>query len=410
MNDSSFKVGDYLRTYDIIFDLAKHHIRPQSYKFLDAYVDFLNQNPKLKIKIKMHCDSRSPDALSSCLTCKRAESIAVYLIHKNVQVDRLLPIGMGKVEPVIIFTIDPLSNDTITSQVLTQTYINSVKEKSLEEHEKLHQLNRRVEFEIIATDYTPQNSNNVHLDFLDSLQGQFTSYAIDNFGNIYTTNKDVIVKYSPKLKVLFSSSLKSLLPTSIESSKSFRVLIFDKERGVINFLDNTLTDVKGEIDLADLDVLQTVLVCESFNGNSFWVLDEGGQQLLKVNQNLDIITRVDNLNYLFKDRSSPIQMFEHNDELIIHFPGYGVALFDVFGTYLHFYPITSNYIGLKHDFLFALDGQNIKVFELPLMDHITSINLPLKTSESFKIINQKLYLKTPTGLLIYSIKNLTNNK
>jgi len=410
LNDSIFTIGSYLRTYNIIFEFNTPAILTKSYKELDSFVDFLNANNRLQLKIKVHSDSRGSDSFSRCLTCKRAESIAEYLIHKGIQTDRLLPIGVGEVEPITIYNIDSLTNDTLSTQILTQTYINSVKEKSLEQYEELQQLNQRVEFEIIATDYVSQNSNYVHLDLIDSLHGLFTNFSVDNFGNIYTTNKDVLVKYSPKLKMLFSASLKSLLPTSIESSKSFRVLIFDKERGIINFLDNTLTDVKGEIDLADLDVLQTVLVCESFNGNSFWVLDEGGQQLLKVNQNLDIITRVDNLNYLFKDRTSPIQMFEHNDELIIHFPGYGVALFDVFGTYIQFYPIVSTFIDLKNDFLFSLDGQNIKVFKLPLMDHIASINLSDQSSESFKIMNQKLYLKTLTGLFIYSIKNLANNK
>ena len=401
ITDSTFNKGDYLRTYDIIFDFNKPIIRPKSYKWLDAYADFLKQNPNLIIKIKMHRDSRGSDSYSTCLTCRRAKSIAQYLMRKGIQAERLLPIGMGEDEPITLFEIDSLTNDTISRQVLTETYINSVKVKSLEKYEELHAKNRRIEFVILSTDFVEKET--LQLTFLDSLHGQFSSFSVDNFGNIYTTNKDVVVKHNSNLDTLFSSSLKSLLPTTIESSKSFRVLLFDKERGVVSFLDNTLTDVKGDIDLADLDVLQTVLVCESFNGNSFWVLDEGGQQLLKVNQNLDIITRVDNLNFLFKDRASPIQMFEHNDELVIHFPDAGVATFDVFGTYLHFYPVSTQCVDLKHDYLFALQNQSIQVFGLPLMDDVATLTLPKVKIKSFKIINQKLYLHTDSSLLIYSV-------
>lgn len=200
------------------------------------------------------------------------------------------------------------------------------------------------------------------------------------------------------------------MPTTIESSKSFRVLIFDKERGVINFLDNTLTDVKGEIDLSDLDVLQTVLVCESFNGNTFWVLDEGGQQLLKVNQKLEIISRIENLNFLFSGKKAPIQMFEQNDELVIHFPNHGIATFDVFGTYLKFYPIKSKWINIQNNYLFVMKKGKIKVLHLTLMDDYSELLIPEKDYASFQIVNQKIYLKSTSALEVFSVSETANNK
>ncbi len=121
---------------------------------------------------------------------------------------------------------------------------------------------------------------------------------------------DVVVKYSPSFDTLFSHSLKSFIPTYLESSKSFRVLLFDQEKGIVKFLDNTLTDVKGQIDLADFDVLQAVLICESFNGNAFWILDQGSMQLIKVDFNMNILTRIDGLRFLFEDKVTPSQIFE----------------------------------------------------------------------------------------------------
>jgi hypothetical protein len=253
-------------------------------------------------------------------------------------------------------------------------------------------------------------SQPIKITLLDSLMGEFSNFDVDNFGNLFTTQSDVVVKYSPKLDTLFSGSLKTIIPTSIESSKSFRVLVFDKERGVIDFMDNTLTAVNGEIDLADLDVLQASVVAESFNGNAFWVLDEGSLQLLKIGKNFEVITRIDNLNFLFENKSSPIQMFEKNDELIIHFPNHGFAVFDVFGTFIKYHNHKSQFIYVYNDLLLSLNTNTIDVIAFPFLDKITSINLPIKNGISFKIKNQKLYLKSKSGLRIFSIQQVANNK
>lgn len=397
---------------DIRFKLAHWELEENSFQDLESYVAFLIRNPNLVIEIQVHTDSRGSTSSSRNLPQRRAKAISEYFVAKGLDEFRFLPRGYGESRPFVEYKVDLLNGDTLSKQVLTEAYINQFKNKDPEKYEMLHQKNRRVEFVILSTDYRPfvTESEKLQIKFLDSIQGELLNYSIDNFGNIYTTNKDVIVKYSPQLDTLFSSSLKSLVPTSIESSKSFRVLVFDKERGVINFLDNTLTDVKGEIDLADLDVLQAVLVCESFNGNTFWVLDEGGQQLLKLNQNLEIISRVDNLNFLFDKKESPIQMFEHNDELVIHFPNYGIATFDVFGTYLKFYPINSTWINIENNYLFSLKKDKINVFHLPLMEDYSILNLPDSNYTTFQIVNQKLYLKSKATLQIFSINETTNNK
>ncbi len=232
-------------------------------------------------------------------------------------------------------------------------------------------------------------------------------FSVDNFGYIYTSNKDVLVKYNYDLDTFFSASLKTFFPTSIEVSKSFRVLMFDKERGLVKFLDNTLTPIEGEINLQDLDILQAGLVCESFNGNSFWVLDEENMQLLKVNQNLEIILKIENLNFLFQDSQPPIFMREYNDELYIYFPGKGVATFDVFGTLLKFYDIKGKWIQLIDDYVAVLESNTIKFYQTPLLDEVSEIVFKHTQSinnKRFQISNGKLYVQNNKGIYIYELK------
>jgi hypothetical protein len=238
---------------------------------------------------------------------------------------------------------------------------------------------------------------------IDSLKINIDLFSVDNFGYIYTANNDVLVKYNYDLDTFFSSSLKTFFPTSLEVSKSFRVLLFDKERGAVRFLDNTLTPIEGEINLSDIDVLQPGLVCESFNGNSFWVLDEENMQLLKVNQNLEILFKIENLNFLFQKGGLPTLMREYNDVLYIYFPHKGIATFDVFGTLLNYYDLKAQWVQLFDEYIVTLNKIQLTFFKPPLLDKINQLKLTHNNYKKFQISNGKLYLNNNKGIYIYEI-------
>lgn len=197
---------------------------------------------------------------------------------------------------------------------------------------------------------------------LDSIAGSFSHFSIDNFGRLYVCQNDVIKQfYAQKDSVLVNStSLKSFRPSSMESSKSFRTLVFDKERSVVRFFDNTLTDIHGEINLVDAGIQQPVLVCESFAGNSIWVLDGGMMRLLKLNQDLEIILQTENLVSLFDNSQEPSQMIETNDFLYVLVPTKGVAIFDVFGTFIKMYPTQATRISTFNNYLLLQTDNKIQ--------------------------------------------------
>ena len=331
-----------------------------------------------------------------------------YLIEKGINELRLIDRGYGESNPITIFEIDSVSKDTIKI-VLTEKYINQFKSSDKFEYERLHALNRRVELKIISTDFVSKKKT-TEVKLINKIGGDFTTFSIDNFDNIYTTSSDVIVKYNSDLDTLFSASLKSFIPSSIESSKSFRNLIFDNEKGSVKFLDNTLTEIYSEFDLTEQDILQPALVCESFNGNAFWVLDEAGMQLLKLNHNLEVVIRIDNLGYMFENKETPIQMFEKNDQLYIHFPNKGIAIFDIFGTYLKFLSVKSDWIGVQNNYLFALKNNQIEILEFPFLDKIMNLDYDKIEIKSFVNQKQKFYIQSGSGLYIYSVKEITDNK
>ena len=185
----------------------------------------------------------------------------------------------------------------------------------------------------------------------DTIKGQFDQFSVDNLGRIYLTHEDVIVQFDKNLDTLFTASLKSIRPSSIESSKSFRTLLFDQDRSIIQFLDNTLTDIHGDIDLVNQDIQQPILVCESFGGNTIWILDAASLRLIKMNEKLEKVVITENLISIFDETTLPSKMMEVNDLLYVMIPDKGVALFDVFGTFMSLYECKPLSIDAVDDYL-----------------------------------------------------------
>lgn len=244
----------------------------------------------------------------------------------------------------------------------------------------------------------------------DSISGEYSSFSVDNFGRVYLCQEDVVELYYDQNDTVFTASLKSFRPTSMESSKSFRTLLFDQERSVLHFFDNTLTDLHGEINLVDQDIQQPILVCESFAGNNFWVLDGGMMRLIKLNKELQFITQIENLVALFDHDELPSQMVEYNDFLYILIPNKGVAIFDIFGTFIKIYPTKATAIGVLNDYLLLQTGNQIEAVKNDafLMAEFT-YDIPPGV-KAFYFSNRKVYFLSESALLIGQYQKIDSKK
>lgn len=234
----------------------------------------------------------------------------------------------------------------------------------------------------------------------DSISGKYSNFSVDNFGRVYLCQEDVILQYFGPMDTIYSTSLKTMRPTSMESTKSFRTLLFDQERSVIHFLDNTLTDIHGEIDLINIGLQQPLLVCESFAGNTFWVLDGGLMNLVRVNSELEVVSQTENLFNLFENDTQPTQMLESNDYLYVLVPGTGVAIFDVFGTFIKIYETQAKKIGAMNNYLLLMHEDRIEAVSNRAFMAVDFVyRIPSGVSH-FMFANQKAYFLTKTKLII----------
>ncbi|KYF50649.1 hypothetical protein BE08_07350 [Sorangium cellulosum] len=93
-------------TQQIHFEFDKDKIRPESFPILDAVVDVLQQNPKIKIEIQGHTDNRGAAAYNKKLSDRRAASVKKYLVAKGIDESRLTSVGYGMERPIVPNTSD----------------------------------------------------------------------------------------------------------------------------------------------------------------------------------------------------------------------------------------------------------------------------------------------------------------
>lgn len=149
-------IAEPIELPNIFYDFAKWNLRPESMVALDKLVETLNDNPNVIIELRSHTDSRGSATTNVELSQKRAQSVVNYLIEKGIEPARLRAKGYAATMPKVIDKKLAALNTFLTEGTkLTQDYIENL--ESEEQQEIAYQINRRTEFQVISTNYKPQN-------------------------------------------------------------------------------------------------------------------------------------------------------------------------------------------------------------------------------------------------------------
>jgi outer membrane protein OmpA-like peptidoglycan-associated protein/tetratricopeptide (TPR) repeat protein len=124
------KVGsDLAKTFNIkiiYFDLDKSNIRQDAALELEKILAVMQQNPKMKVDVRSHTDSRQTASYNEKLSDRRAKSTIAWLVKNGINISRLSGKGYGE------------------SQLVNKCA------DGIECSEEEHQANRRSEFVIIS--------------------------------------------------------------------------------------------------------------------------------------------------------------------------------------------------------------------------------------------------------------------
>lgn len=94
------KVGEKIVLKNIFFETAKFDLKDESMVELKKIVEFLNDNPKLKIEVSGHTDDRGDANFNKKLSENRAKSVYNFLVESGILESRLNWAGYGAEFPI----------------------------------------------------------------------------------------------------------------------------------------------------------------------------------------------------------------------------------------------------------------------------------------------------------------------
>jgi outer membrane protein OmpA-like peptidoglycan-associated protein len=118
--------NESIRLDNIHYDLDKSDIRPDAKPELDRLVQFMKDNPLVRVELSSHTDSRASKAYNQRLSQARANSARAYVISQGIDPTRITSVGYGE---------SRLLNKCADGVPCT---------------EEEHQLNRRTEMKVIC--------------------------------------------------------------------------------------------------------------------------------------------------------------------------------------------------------------------------------------------------------------------
>ena len=144
---------------NIYFDIAKWDLRPDAMANLSDLLEILHDNPNITMEISAHTDMIGNNKANRVLSENRARSVVEYLIEKGMYWDRLESKGYGETQPRQMNEKDVREYTFLkVGDVLSERFVNRLKGSN---KEMSMQLNRRIEFKVLRTNYKP-GPNSLH--------------------------------------------------------------------------------------------------------------------------------------------------------------------------------------------------------------------------------------------------------
>lgn len=93
-------IGEKVKLENVFFGFDSYELDRKSFIELDKVVQFMNENPKVKVGIEGHTDNEGSAAYNRNLSDNRAKSVYKYLQEKGIDPSRLSAKGYGASSPI----------------------------------------------------------------------------------------------------------------------------------------------------------------------------------------------------------------------------------------------------------------------------------------------------------------------
>ena len=200
---------------EIRYDLAKWDLKEE---FMDSLMDLylvMVNNPNVVVELRAHTDCRPFIGVTNdTLSQRRAQSVVDYLISRGIEPERLVAKGYGERVPrTLDRNVSIVVNGTPYSftkgTTLECDYVTKLPNPDYQE--AAHQLNRRIEFLVLRTDYVSKR-------LIDNMTSETALVKYDENGKVVDlVNKPIESEVSTTPTIIHDES--SVAVTMIQSAK-----------------------------------------------------------------------------------------------------------------------------------------------------------------------------------------------
>lgn len=224
-------------------------------------------------------------------------------------------------------------------------------------------------------------------------------FQCDPFGNIYSFTQTSFSKFDSAGVLLTTyNQNKNGSIGNIDISNPLKILIYFPERSRVIYVDRNLSPIDNEIDLFSLLNESFSYCCTSYS-NSIWAYSLSEINLIRINQQATITTKIDNLNQLLDKKFSIKQIIEDGNYLYIGSPDYGFVIFDRWGSLIKQIPIKyENNFNLYNDQLFYFRNDTTYSYN-PLNFEETIISTNQKNIKQVFATKSNFYIQTKSDTI-----------
>jgi len=91
--------GIVLTLSDVLFDTGRAELKPGAERSIEQIAAFLNEHPERRIQVEGFTDSQGTDDYNLELSQKRADSVAMAIIQRGIDAQRVRALGYGEAYP-----------------------------------------------------------------------------------------------------------------------------------------------------------------------------------------------------------------------------------------------------------------------------------------------------------------------
>ena len=174
---------------------------------------------------------------------------------------------------------------------------------------------------------------------INSIQIKGADISTDYLGNLYIIKDFRLSKYDLNGKALHMyEDYRNGRISTIDVTDPMKIVVFYEDFLKVKVLDLTLSEI-AEYDFNKAGYSSIIALAQSRDDN-FWIFDNTGFVLKKIDQNGKALYKSEKFNMLFTETVQVKQIIDYEDLVYLNDPNNGIYVFDRFGTYQKKLPIT----------------------------------------------------------------------